>query len=925
MKLKGDILDLCFRHILPEKLLKRIGERDFCPGMDDYRNWFLSVAEINLHGYSWDEQELFFRRIERSRTEFFQKRDEAEFFPIRSPRPQSKGAYPPPLSPTEGSYLPPFHLLAEYGDLALVWRNASPACRFEHTLNWRDAYYRLGQDIITTAWIAAEETRFAFRKQPFFSWPSVLPTDNQNLNLILEEGISENHCHLFGAAAVFALNWCRLMNYPNVKRKDMKRFEQNLQGRMNRGSQDNRMALERTLIYAAYIRALLFLRLEGEKIDCMDALRAFHALGSDGSRHYQLSIMADSLRFQYGVRFVQPDGTRPLCLDYAFTRELAEESESDSRILAGERFFLYRCFKACFHAWTGQTALHFNVETQWIFYLYLLLKSSFREEVVQCNRQIGFHNFQDYESRKYDLWNLPWSNGYWNEACRTAIVAPMREQPILSLELRLSPSKTVAENYGNLTNAERACAFYVRGQAPERLELKLRPDVLDGELLHGRHFFFVFHFIKEKDSEEVINEKNLKKGIDWRHPDYPPLPRHNALRKKIGLRAWRLAKMLHQNPALFRRVRGIDACSNEVGCPPETFAVAFRYLRTCPRDTSVSRPPTRGREERSLSLTYHVGEDFLDIVSGLRAIDETICFLDFRRGDRIGHALALGVNPTTHSSAKHESVLMPAQELLDNLVWLFFRCGELNIDMEPEIRERIRNRAEDLLTRLYRENLPETPYISLRDYYQSWLLRGDDPRCYGDGANLTQEEYHGEVFRPFLLNCRKERSLRDCRENSVAKALYAAYHCSRGIRNEGRKVERLSIDDSYIRLTRAVQRGMQDYVDSLGLSVECNPSSNALIGTFGGYENHPVFQFYTPSLTRREGGVQLHVSLNTDDQGVFETSLSFEYALVAAALTDRRDENGVRIYTDREIEDIIRIFQRMGNEQSFLDTVDPCH
>ena len=139
-----------------------------------------------------------------------------------------------------------------------------------------------------------------------------------------------------------------------------------------------------------------------------------------------------------------------------------------------------------------------------MFYLYLLLKSGFREEVAQCNRQTGFHNFQDYESRKYELWNLPWSNGYWNEACRTAIVAPMREQPILSLEARLSPSKTVAENYGNLTSAERACAFYVRGHAPSALDLKLRPEALDGELLEGRHFFFVFHFIKERLSNRQI-------------------------------------------------------------------------------------------------------------------------------------------------------------------------------------------------------------------------------------------------------------------------------------------------------------------------------------------------------------------------------------------------------------------------------------
>ena len=63
----------------------------------------------------------------------------------------------------------------------------------------------------------------------------------------------------------------------------------------------------------------------------------------------------------------------------------------------------------------------------------------------------------------------------------------------------------------------------------------------------------------------------------------------------------------------------------------------------------------------------------------------------------------------------------------------------------------------------------------------------------------------------------------------------------------------------------------------------------------------------------------LHVSLNTDDQGIFETSLSFEYALVAAALQARLDEEGRRLYTDREIEEYIRNLQRMSNEQMFPD------
>ena len=54
----------------------------------------------------------------------------------------------------------------------------------------------------------------------------------------------------------------------------------------------------------------------------------------------------------------------------------------------------------------------------------------------------------------------------------------------------------------------------------------------------------------------------------------------------------------------------------------------------------------RRRYERKgrLYATYHVGEDFLDIADGLRAIDEAILFCGLERGSRLGHALALGID-----------------------------------------------------------------------------------------------------------------------------------------------------------------------------------------------------------------------------------------------------------------------------------------
>ena len=66
-----------------------------------------------------------------------------------------------------------------------------------------------------------------------------------------------------------------------------------------------------------------------------------------------------------------------------------------------------------------------------------------------------------------------------------------------------------------------------------------------------------------------------------------------------------------------------------------------------------------------------------------------------------------------------------------------------------------------------------------------------------------------------------------------------------------------------------------------GLGIETNPSSNYVIGTFKNYAKHPIFNFYNKGLTydpaKLDDCAQLSVSVNTDDQGVFATSLENEY------------------------------------------------
>lgn len=64
-------------------------------------------------------------------------------------------------------------------------------------------------------------------------------------------------------------------------------------------------------------------------------------------------------------------------------------------------------------------------------------------------------------------------------------------------------------------------------------------------------------------------------------------------------------------------------------------------------------------------------------------------------------------------------------------------------------------------------------------------------------------------------------------------------------------------------------------------------------------------------------GISLSVSINTDAQGVFDTLLENEYALMVLALEKAKDEEGNKLYDIEDIYEWLNYVREMGIEQSF--------
>jgi hypothetical protein len=368
----------------------------------------------------------------------------------------------------------------------------------------------------------------------------------------------------------------------------------------------------------------------------------------------------------------------------------------------------------------------------------------------------------------------------------------------------------------------------------------------------------------------------------------------------------------------FPAIRGIDACNSEMGCRPEVFAQAFRFLR------EQKQPPRMGENKErghSLRVTYHVGEDFLDISDGLRAMDEAMLYFDMRAGDRLGHALALGLNPKEWYQRKGRRIFLTRHDMLDNATWMLQnlrQIGKLSQALEDELEWVFLEQ----FSYVYKKNIPfqlKDYNVLPQEYYRAWLLRGDDPECYEHVQDHLKFHRILKITKPgfeshrFLRTGAYASILDGIRygDPSVCQ-LYYSYHFDEKVRNDGKEVVEYQVSDAYIDGVCTLQKIMAQRIAQANIGIETNPTSNYLISSIKRYDEHPILSFNDNGLVNAPDNPHLLISINTDDAGVFETSLENEYALLARALEQMAGENGKLRFSPSDIYKWLDQIREMG-------------
>ena len=451
--------------------------------------------------------------------------------------------------------------------------------------------------------------------------------------------------------------------------------------------------------------------------------------------------------------------------------------------------------------------------------------------------------------------------------------------PLTMREFRISPDDIVVKNneYG----------FQL---LPTSL-VRLANIIHDNDIASNSHF--VVHFNRTYPNHKSRLDKHLSSFRDELKQQVDKLQQFSG---SVAYSDFELNKVAN-NIDLRKLIRGYDVAGNENQLPVEIFAPTLRVLRAAKYITNGAF----GKRLPLPFLTVHAGEDFSHIVSGLRAIDESIEFCQFTEGDRIGHGLALGIN-VLHWAARQRRVYLTVGEHLDNLVWCHHQA--LSLIQVDHIFQSALSLLEHKISHWSSYLYGEVNYTP-NDLYQSWLLRRNCPNQLSLALRDGNSEWIDWVPDiEFLKN----------QPTSLAKKLWVTYLNSGELDSTSKRNDVISIncsiDDSTvpssynnklsdslskteIDLYQAIQDLLMERYSNKGIILEACPTSNLYIGRFQEYYEHPIFRWNPPNPDWLKSGEKFNrfglrkgavsVCINTDDSGLMPTTIDNEHRVIKLA------------------------------------------
>ena len=335
---------------------------------------------------------------------------------------------------------------------------------------------------------------------------------------------------------------------------------------------------------------------------------------------------------------------------------------------------------------------------------------------------------------------------------------------------------------------------------------------------------------------------------------------------------------------------GFDAASVEYWTPPWVYRVIFKFLKNY----------FKVYANKDIGITFHAGEDFIDVATGLRYVYESIHFLEAKR---IGHGLSLGVLLERYH-LKYPVITMHPIMYLFHLLWLNHLVLKYKAQLQPfelPLKEEIMKFFNEFFN-TEEENKDDKDFVK----EISELAKGD----FYLGLN---EIYNNLGFIHILYS--KASSYRN--QNPIYRVLYNTFQevfkdipktkrihlriikpmMDRIKRKNKRKtiapllpIERMSFEDQLSFLDQ-IQQLVIELVKKNSVAVETCPSSNIILYNIVSFKDHPILS--QPKLVE-----ELKITVNTDNPLLLNTNIALEYTLVeylfGREVLEKVIENGKR-------------------------------
>ena len=465
---------------------------------------------------------------------------------------------------------------------------------------------------------------------------------------------------------------------------------------------------------------------------------------------------------------------------------------------------------------TNNNDIRRTIYTRLLHY-YILSQSLFNKLFVQQLNQYGFSQFQKItDSKLRDMYE---DKGFVDRYKQ--LEGTDKTNLLNHLELRFAPKDTTFKTvklYSKILNDYDKYKKYKNGLT---------------ELLEIPNISVTTHFIKYK---ELKNPKYI-----YLRDSKTKAELNKRVVSIMGLLS--LSKPKYVSPKIesfkkFDFLNSIDVAGNELYARPEAFAASFRYIKE----------QARKRFDKHINMTFHAGEDFVHLVSGIRYIYEAVMFLDMKAKDRIGHATALGLSPKIWKEKLNNTIVMKQGEYLDNLFFVLLM-----------IREDFKYRKDYLIILM--------------------LFREYSKKVYG-------KKYSFKTYKFFFESKWVNKNELGSKLAKTSLEIFNKYH-SITIYNEYNKLISINLSDISDRIMIFLQNKVLTTLKEKNIAIESMITSNTRISFYNHFKEHHIMSWLqNPNAP--------DIVIASDDPGIFNTNLYLEYFILYNILEETNfDRQGI--------------------------------